>query len=43
MSLPTGTYEGSPAEPVPGSMPPLPVVRRRRGPARIEPTREAAE
>jgi non-ribosomal peptide synthetase-like protein len=43
MNLTTATYEGSPVEPVPGSMPPLPVVRRRRGPAHIEPTREAAE
>ena len=43
MSLLTATYEGSPAEPVSGTMPFVPIVLPRRGEAAVEPVREAAE
>jgi non-ribosomal peptide synthetase-like protein len=43
MHLITATYEGSPAEPVPGSLPFVPVVPPPRGAARLEMVREAAE
>jgi non-ribosomal peptide synthetase-like protein len=43
MSLLTATYEGSPAEPVSGSMPFVPVVLPRRAEGPVAPVREAAE
>jgi hypothetical protein len=43
MNLTTATYEGSPAEPVSGSMPFVPIVLPPRGAAQLEMVREAAE
>jgi non-ribosomal peptide synthetase-like protein len=43
MHLLTATYEGSPAEPVAGSMPFIPVALPRRVEGPVEPIREAAE
>ena len=43
MSLLTATYEGSPAEPVSGSMPLVSVLLPRQGSERVDAVREAAE